>query len=101
MQEGFYDLTSVFQEMPWETNLLNTKIHEVQEVWTGHQGLKAAIQATKASQRDIQFFCMVTPTESPNNMGLMGIHSPKPYISEVATPTACGVGRRAKTKAQL
>ena len=37
----------------------------------GHQS------CCKASQRDIQFFHTVTPTESPNIMGLKGIHSPK------------------------
>ena len=50
---------------------------EVQEVWTGQQGLKAANCTTKASQRDIQFFCMVMPIELPNFMGLKGIHSPE------------------------
>ena len=34
-QEGSYDLTSIFQEMVQETNLLNIKIYEVQEAWTG------------------------------------------------------------------
>ena len=32
-QEGSYDLILIFREMAWETNLLNTEIHEVQEVW--------------------------------------------------------------------
>ena len=76
-QEGSYDLTSVFWEMACETNLLNTEIYKMQEVWTSQQGLKAANHAAKASQRDIQFFCMVMPTESPNIMGLKGIHSSK------------------------
>ena len=34
-KEGSYDLTSVFWQMAWDTNLLNSKIHELQEVWTG------------------------------------------------------------------
>ena len=72
-QEGSYDLMSVFQEMAWEANLLNTKIHEVQEVLASWQELKS----TKPSQRDIQFFCMVSPTELPNIMELKGIHFPK------------------------
>ena len=76
-QEGSYDLTSVFQQMARDTNLLNTEIHEVQEVWTGQLGLKIAICAAKASQRDIQFFCMVMPNKSPNIMGLKGVHSPE------------------------
>ena len=76
-QEGSHNLTSVFQQMARATNLLDTEIHEVQEVWTGWQGSKATNHAAKASQRDIQFFCMVMPNESPNIMGLKGIHSPK------------------------
>ena len=61
-QEESYDLTSVFWEMAHETKLLNVKIHEVQEAWPSQWGLKAANHAAKASQRDIQFFCVVTPT---------------------------------------
>ena len=76
-QEGSYDLSPVFCEMAQETSLLNVKINKVQEAWTGWQGLRVANCATKASQRDIQFFCMVTTTESPNIMGLKGIHSHK------------------------
>ena len=53
-----------------------TEINEVQEVWTGQQGLKAPNHAAKACQRDIQFFCMVTPNESPNIVGPREIHSP-------------------------
>ena len=74
-QEGSYDLTSVFQEIAQETSLLNVKIYEVQEAWTGLQGLKATNCTTKASQRDIQFFYMVMPTKLPNIIGLKGIHS--------------------------
>ena len=76
-QEGSYDLTSIFQETSQDTNLLNVKIYEVQEAWTGCWGLRAANCAAKASQRDILFSCVVMPTELPNIMGLKGIHSPK------------------------
>ena len=93
-QERSYDLTPIFWEMAWETNLLNTEIYEVQGGWTGWQGLKATNHTAKASQRDLQFFCMVTPTESPNIMGLRAFTPPKPYVSEADTPTAPGVGRR-------
>ena len=73
--EGSYDLTSVFQQMAWDTNLLNTEKHEAQEVWNSWQGLKAANHTAKASQRDIQFFHLVVLNESPNIMGLKGVHS--------------------------
>ena len=68
---------------------------------TGWQGLKAANHAAKASQRDMQFFCTVKPTELPNIMGLRGFTPPEPYVGEVDTPTAPGVERRGRMKAQL
>ena len=74
-QQGSYDLTSIFQEMAQETSLLDVEIYEVQEAWTSQQGIRVTNHATEASQRDIQFFCMVIPTESPNIMGLKEIHS--------------------------
>ena len=52
-EQGSYDLNLVFWQMARDTNLLNTKIHEVQEVWTSQRGLKAANHATKASPKDI------------------------------------------------
>ena len=76
-QQCSSDLTSVFQQMARDTNLLDTKIHEVQEVSTGWWGLKPTNHATKASQWDIQFFHVVIPNELPNIMGLKGIHSPE------------------------
>ena len=77
VQEGSYDLTLVFWKIAQETNLLNAEIYEVQEVWTGQWGLKAANCTAKASQMDILFFCMVMLTKSPNIMGLKEIHSPE------------------------
>ena len=63
--------------MARDTNLLNTKIHKMQEVWSGQWWLKAINHATNASKRDIQFFHMVTLNESPNIIGLKGVHSPE------------------------
>ena len=99
--EGSHNLTSMFQQMSRDTNLLVTEIHEVQEVWTGCQGLKATNHPAKASQRDIQFFHMVMPKESPNIMELKGIHSPEPYIGKVVPPSAPGVERKVRIRAQL
>ena len=59
---------------------LGDKPSEHQDVW-GAEGLDWPARTEgcqlcyKASQRDIQFFHMVTPTKSPNFMGLKGIHS--------------------------
>ena len=61
--------------MARDMNLLNSEIHEVQEVWTGQRGLKATNHAAQAFPKDIQFFCMVSLNESPNIMGLKGVHS--------------------------
>ena len=76
-QEGLHDLSSTFQEMASSTNLLGTEIHEVQESWGSQNDLQTTYQAAKSSPRDIHFFIVVSPTESPKIMGLMGIHSPK------------------------
>ena len=74
-QEGSYDLTSVFWQMARDTILLNSEIHEVQEVWIGQGGLKATNCATQPSLKDIQFFCMVSLNKSHNIVGLRGVHS--------------------------
>ena len=59
------------------TGLLELDIYEVQDAWTGWKDLHTAKHAAKALQRNIQFFCMVTPTKSPSIIGLEGIHSPE------------------------
>ena len=71
---GSQDLSSTFREMATSTNLMGT---EVQEVWTGQRDLEAAHHTAKASPKDIQFFRIMPPTESPKIMGLRGIHSPE------------------------
>ena len=76
-QERSYDLTSVFQQMVWDTNLLHSEIHKVQEVWTSQRGLKAAKHAVQTSPKDIHFFHVVSLNESSNIMGLKGVHSPE------------------------
>ena len=76
-QEGLYDLTLVFWEMACDTTLLNSEIHEVQEVWTGWRGLNATIHAKQTSLRDILFSCLVLPNESPHIMGLKGVYFPE------------------------
>ena len=63
--------------MARDMNLLNSEIHEVQDVWTGQRGLKATNHAAQASLKDILFFHMVSLNQSPNIMGLKGVHSPE------------------------
>ena len=55
-QEGSYDLSSVFHQMVISTNLLNTKVHEVQETWGGQKNLRTTNQVARASLKDLHFF---------------------------------------------
>ena len=52
-QEGFNDLSSIFQQMAMSDNLLGTKINEEQEDWGGRRDLWAANQFTRSSSKDI------------------------------------------------
>ena len=74
-QAGSYNLSSVFHQMATLTNLLDTKVYEVQETWGGWKDLRTANQVAKASPKDIHFFKTISSTESPKIMGLKGIHS--------------------------
>ena len=47
------------------------------QVWTGQKDLKAAHCMAKTSPKDICFFRVMPPTESPKIMSLRGVHSPK------------------------
>ena len=63
--------------MATSTNLLGTKVDEVQEAWASQRELRAINQAAKASPKDIHFLRVVTPMESAKIRVLKGIHSPK------------------------
>ena len=76
-EEDSYDLSSTFWDMASSMNLLGTKIHELQKERSSWQELRATHKTAKASQRDIHFFRLIVPTESPRIMGLDGIHSPE------------------------
>ena len=66
-----------FQEMASSAGLLDSNVHEVQDEWTGQKDLLATHQVAKSSLRDICFFWLVPPNESPKIMGLEGIHYPE------------------------
>ena len=57
--------------------LPKSNIYEVQDPWMGQKDLCTANHAAKASQRNIQFFSMLTLTKLPSIMGLEGIHLPE------------------------
>ena len=61
--------------MATSTNLLNTEVYEVQETLGSQKDLSAANQVARASLKDIYFFWIISPMESPKIMGLKGILS--------------------------
>ena len=75
--EGSHDLSLTFQQMATSTNLLGTKIHEMQENLGGRKDLQPTNPAAKSSSKDIHFYRVVVPTKSLKIMGLKGINSPE------------------------
>ena len=73
--EVLHDLSCTFWEMADSASLLKSGIYEVQDAWTRQKDLRSTNHAAKASQKNIQFFCVVIPTKLPSIMGLEGIHS--------------------------
>ena len=76
-KEVIYELANVFREMAEMASLLGTKVHPVQDQWRGRKELCCANYVVRWSTRDLQYFRVVAPIESPKIMGLWGIHSPK------------------------
>ena len=56
--------------------LLSSTIYEIQEAWTGQKELQHANYVLRTLSKGLRFFHMVSPSESPKVMGLMGIHHP-------------------------
>ena len=96
--EILHNLSHTFWEMVDSAGLLKSDIYEVQDAWMGQKELCTTNHTAKASQRNIQFFCMVTPTEFLSIMGLEGIHSSEALCSRVATHTAHGVPKKGKMR---
>ena len=78
-QEGSYNLPSVFHQMAISTNLLSTKIYEVQETWGGQKDLRATHQRSWASRASIPL---------------------RPWDDEVAWPSAPGVAKSVRMREQ-
>ena len=74
---GSHDLSCMFQELTTSAGLLDSDVHDVQDMWTGQKYLWATHWVAKTSPKDIQFFQVVPPTKSPKIMGLKGIHYPE------------------------
>ena len=60
----------------FSASLLSSKIHKIKETWTGWSKLQYANYALRTLSKGLRFFHPVSPSESPNVMGLTGIHHP-------------------------
>ena len=74
--EGTCDLSEVFRQMAKSTKLLDTSACEIQALWTGPDELRQANYALRSLPRGLKFLHVVSPSESPKVMGLVGIHDP-------------------------
>ena len=77
------DLSHTFQEMAISAGLMDSEVHEAQEVWTEQKNLWAAHHMAKGSPRASSFSGWVPPTKFPKIMGLKEIHSPKALHRQV------------------
>ena len=75
--EVSHNLSHKFWEMADSAGLLDSHIYEVQDMLTGWKEPHAANHVAKSSSKDICYFQVISPTESPKIMGLKGIHSLK------------------------
>ena len=55
---------------------LGTSIHEIQVVWMGPDELRQANYALRSLPKSLKFLHVVPLSESPKDMGLVGIHVP-------------------------
>ena len=76
IMEGTCDLSEVFRQMAISTELLGTSIYEIQALWTGLDELRQANYALRSLPKGLKFLHVVSPSESPKVMGLVGIHDP-------------------------
>ena len=76
-KEATYKLTNIFREMAEMADLLGSKVHLVQDKWKGRKELHSANYEVRGSAKDLHYFRIVSPLNSPKIMGLWGIHSPE------------------------
>ena len=72
--DGTHDLSEVFRHKAESANLLGSAIYEIQGVWKGPDELQQANYALRSLPKGHKFLQVVTPSESPKFMGLVGIH---------------------------
>ena len=70
------DLSDIFRELAQGTGLLGESIHEIKLSWDGPEELKHANYVLWSLPKGLKFLRAVSFKESPNIMGLKGIHDP-------------------------
>ena len=68
------DLSNIFKELTQEAGLLGESIFKLQRLWEGPENLKQANYVLQSQPKGLKFLRVVSTKESPNVMGLMGIH---------------------------
>ena len=76
-KEVTHNLTNVFGEMAKMADLMDTKIHPIQDQWQGKKELHVANHMAKGSAKNFCYFQVVSSVKSPKIIGLKGIHSPE------------------------
>ena len=74
--ENSHDFTDIFWCMIETAGLLGSAIYEITEAWTGQDELQQANYMLMTLPKGLNFFRVVSPSESPKVMGLTGIHNP-------------------------
>ena len=75
-QDGNCDLSEIFKNLAENAGLLGTDIYEIEASWTGPEELKQANYTLQFLPKGLKFLREVSASESPEVMGLMGIHDP-------------------------
>ena len=99
--QNSHDFTDIFWCMTETASLLGSAIYEIKEAWTGCDELQQANYVLRTLLKGLKFFRVVSPSESPKVMGLMGIHNLEVLHCFNGWPTAPGVGKGVKTRAPL
>ena len=73
--EGTHDQSEIFRQMATNAELFDTSFYEIQVVWSGPDDLRQAIYALRSLPKGLRFLHVVPPSESPKDMGLVGIHN--------------------------
>ena len=74
--ENTCDFSEVFWCMTKTADLFGSAIFEITNAWLGQDELRQANYSIMTLWKGLKFFRVVSPSESPKVMGLMGIHDP-------------------------